>query len=311
LREKVRRKEQLVNDDKKQLERLKEKERSLEVEKKRWRDQLLKSNRRTAGLSNSSQTWDEFLCLFEKWSEPVVLLIDEFDIPYLIIAIETFSILYLNTSNSHVFSFNITEKYQNPDLPFKQIKALFEEFMSNRGIVIDLLVIKDIYALTNDHVGFTCLYGRVIDEKLLPKNFNERQYITYQNCEISLDRYQKLGILKMLQVVVTFFDIDFIHLASLCYFKKATHLTEISQDGDYMYRYIDIVINGNEENIVLKLDRYNKAENPTYQSKEQKIQGLYIVHFWHNEKFDDVQMYAYLKDGKIVKEQVIPQTNKA
>ncbi|CAG8688027.1 2959_t:CDS:2 [Funneliformis mosseae] len=43
-------------------------------------------------------------------------------------------------------------------------------------------------------------------------------------------------------------------------------------------------------------NRYYKAENPMYQSKEQKIQELIIVHFWHNEKFDNIQMYTYLKN---------------
>ncbi|CAJ0824488.1 14313_t:CDS:10 [Entrophospora sp. SA101] len=69
---------------------------------------------------------------------------------------------------------NEKEKYQNPDLPFKQVKALFEEFMSDRGIVIDTLVITDIYALTIGHAGFTCLCGHAIDEKLPPKDFNGR-----------------------------------------------------------------------------------------------------------------------------------------
>ncbi|CAJ0843692.1 7555_t:CDS:2, partial [Entrophospora sp. SA101] len=91
-----------------------------------------------------------------------------------VVAIGTFSILYLNTSNPCVSPFNITEKYQNPDLPFKQVKALFEEFMSDRGIVIDTLVITDIYALTIGHAGFTCLCGHAIDEKLPPKDFNGR-----------------------------------------------------------------------------------------------------------------------------------------
>ena len=121
------------------------------------------------------------------------------------------------------------------------------------------------------------------------------------------------------------------------------HLTEVDQDEDYVYRYVNIVINGNEENIVLELvatanqsnleehfnralsygdnlaataiwivhftceDRYCKAEDPKYQCEEQKIKGLNVAHFWHNEKFDDVYMCACLKDGKIVKRQVIPQ----
>ncbi|CAG8639763.1 5038_t:CDS:2 [Funneliformis caledonium] len=132
---------------------------------------------------------------------------------------------------------------------------------------------------------------------------------------IPLDRYQKLDILKMLQVVVTFFDMDLIRLVPLCCFKKATipvnsksekkiPREKVSKDGDYVHRYIDIVINGNEENIVLELvttanqsnleehfnhalsygnnltataiwivhftceNRYCKAENPMYQSEE-------------------------------------------
>ncbi|CAI2182369.1 8193_t:CDS:2 [Funneliformis geosporum] len=40
--------------------------------------------------------------------------------------------------------------------------------------------------------------------------------------EIPLDKDQKLDILKMLQVIVTFFDVKLIHLAPLCCFKKAT-----------------------------------------------------------------------------------------
>ena len=40
LRGKVRRKEQLDEDDKRQLVRLEEKEKSLEAEKKRWGDQV-------------------------------------------------------------------------------------------------------------------------------------------------------------------------------------------------------------------------------------------------------------------------------
>ncbi|CAJ0870832.1 5894_t:CDS:2 [Entrophospora sp. SA101] len=71
--------------------------------------------------------------------------------------------------NPHVSPFNITEKYQNPDLPFKQVKTSFEEFMSDRGIVIDPLVITGVYALTNGHTGFTCLCGCAIDENLPSK----------------------------------------------------------------------------------------------------------------------------------------------
>ncbi|CAJ0637889.1 2464_t:CDS:2 [Entrophospora sp. SA101] len=130
------------------------------------------------------------------------------------------------------------------------------------------------------------LVGTYIKMDVLPELFPHAP-----QSEIPLDRYQKLDILKMLQVVVTFFDMDLICLAPLCCFKKATvpvndksgrkiprestydqelirilrnwlvsytvtgqwHLTEVSQDGDYVHCYIDIVINGNEENIVLEL----------------------------------------------------------
>ncbi|CAG8639780.1 5039_t:CDS:2 [Funneliformis caledonium] len=119
--------------------------------------QLLKTNRRTAGLSNSSQTWDEFLSLFEKWSE-----LQQNQPIYSVVAIRTLSILYLNT-----------------------IKALFEEFMSDRVIVIDPLVITDIYALTN---------RRAINKKLPPKDFNGRQCITYQH-------WQKFKLKTLLQEI--------------------------------------------------------------------------------------------------------------
>ncbi|CAH1761576.1 9629_t:CDS:2, partial [Entrophospora sp. SA101] len=175
--------------------------------------------------------------------------------------------------NPHVSPFNITEKYQNPDLPFKQVKTSFEEFMSDRGIVIDPLVITGVYALTNGHTGFTCLCGCAIDENLPSKTLMKDdminklkelhsmeavkflcQYLldgvkstevpdqhnhlikfleaevdsslnmirlssslvgTYIKTDVlpesfphahQSDKYQKLDILKMLQVVVTFFD---------------------------------------------------------------------------------------------------------
>src|SRR5687768_17453544 len=95
----------------------------------------------------------------------------------------------------------------------------------------------------------------------------------------------------MLQVVITFFDVNLIRLAFSCCFKNTTvlvndkngrkisrentydqelirilrnwlalytvteqwHLTKVDQDGDYVHHYVNIIINGNEENIVLEL----------------------------------------------------------
>ncbi|CAH1770005.1 5516_t:CDS:1, partial [Entrophospora sp. SA101] len=61
------------------------------------------------------------------------------------------------------------------------------------------------------------LVGTYIKMDVLPELFPHAP-----QSEIPLDRYQKLDILKMLQVVVTFFDMDLICLAPLCCFKKAT-----------------------------------------------------------------------------------------
>ncbi|CAJ0749481.1 8464_t:CDS:2 [Entrophospora sp. SA101] len=245
--------------------------------------------------------------------------------------------------NPHVSPFNITEKYQNPDLPFKQVKTSFEEFMSDRGIVIDPLVITGVYALTNGHTGFTCLCGCAIDENLPSKTLMKDDMINKLKelhsmeavkflCQYLLDgvkstevpdqhnhlikfleaedvlpesfphahqsdKYQKLDILKMLQVVVTFFDVNHIWInknlekLACCYWTVALNISW--SDGSYVRHYIDIVIDNNEENIVLELvatanqsnleEHFNCAlsygRESKYQSEEQKIQGLNVAHF--------------------------------
>ncbi|CAI2182520.1 18634_t:CDS:2, partial [Funneliformis geosporum] len=216
-------------------------------------------------------------------------------------------------------------KYQNPDLLFKQVQTLFEEFMSDRDIVIDPLVITDVYILTNGQQklelkilsqeirgyqtfhklinklkesysmkAIKFLHQYLLDAIVFTKVPDQHDHLIeflaaegvltpadsflnkvrlsfpfvgiyikmdvlselfshISRSEIPLDKDQKLDILKMLQVIVTFFDVKLIHLAPLCCFKKATVPVNVGQDGDYVHHYVDIVINGNEENIVLEL----------------------------------------------------------
>lgn len=127
---------------------------------------------------NHIQSSSDFLNLFnkEKWGKRVVLFIDGFDNLYnatdevrnnclatlrtikntengyaikSIIVIGTFSIRYLNSTDSYLSSFNVGVQFDNPYFNENQVNELFNEFASDRSITIDHEIINDIYLQAN------------------------------------------------------------------------------------------------------------------------------------------------------------------
>jgi hypothetical protein len=131
---------------------------------------------------------DAFSTSHKRWTKPVVLFIDEFDILYhetfkevcssvlatfrmirndvsrgttnpayiihSIVTVGTFSILMLNQEDDVLSPFNISENFDNVSLTKKQVEELFMEFQIEHGRNIDPAVINDIFALTNGYVKY-------------------------------------------------------------------------------------------------------------------------------------------------------------
>src|SRR2546423_11553858 len=62
-----------------------------------------------------------------------------------IVAIGTFSIRYLNSTDLRFSPFNVGESLNNPNFNENQVCELFEEFANDRNIIIDHEIINDIY----------------------------------------------------------------------------------------------------------------------------------------------------------------------
>jgi hypothetical protein len=131
--------------------------------------------------SETISTASEFSSAFNKWKS-VVIFIDEFDglysatdevlnsfldcictikhvakankdYPILsVVAVGTFGILNLNSSDTYNSPFNVQKPLQNPNLSRDQVQRLFEEFELDQKIKIDPKVIEDIYLQTNGYV---------------------------------------------------------------------------------------------------------------------------------------------------------------
>lgn len=127
------------------------------------------------------KTSSEFSSAFNKWKS-VVIFVDEFDRLYSaidgvlnsflncirtikhaalvnkdypilsVVAIGTFGIIKLDSSNVFDSPFNVRDPLQNPNLSKEQVQRLFEEFESDQKIKIDPKVIEDIYSQTNGYV---------------------------------------------------------------------------------------------------------------------------------------------------------------
>jgi len=66
-----------------------------------------------------------------------------------VVAIGTFGILRLNSDEVYESPFNVRDPVQNPYLTKDQVKALFEEYASNKKLEVKPDVIEDIYWQTN------------------------------------------------------------------------------------------------------------------------------------------------------------------
>ncbi|RHZ75162.1 hypothetical protein Glove_217g51 [Diversispora epigaea] len=144
----------------------------------------------------------DFLNAFakDKWDKKFILFLDEFDKLYdatdevrnncleifrglkntadgsaivSIVATGTFSIRFLNSSNSRLSPFNVADSLNNPYFSEEEVKLLFDEFATDRNIKIDSEVVKDIYVQSNGHPGLICFCGRSIDDYLIGKIQNQ------------------------------------------------------------------------------------------------------------------------------------------
>lgn len=132
---------------------------------------------------NSSRTFLKAFTGSHRWTGPVVIFIDEFDVllnpeakgvlssllstlrsardngDYIIrsiISIGTFAITLLDQEAVNLSPFNSTENFSGTSLTKAQVQELFQEFANDRGISIDSKVIDDIYQLTNGYVDMDC-----------------------------------------------------------------------------------------------------------------------------------------------------------
>lgn len=79
-----------------------------------------------------------------------------------IIAAGTYSIVYLNPSNSGVSTFNIVDIVQCPYFTIDEISKLFREFAQNLGYSIDDAIAEDVWAKSNGSVA-------QLDRRIAPK----------------------------------------------------------------------------------------------------------------------------------------------
>jgi hypothetical protein len=129
------------------------------------------------GYNFSLKSGDDFRLAFSNWNS-VVIFVDEFDKLYSaspeirdscldhfrtikhaiaggnstihsVVAIGTFGILRLNSDKDYESPFNVCDPVQNPYLTKDQVKALFEEYASNKKLEVKPDVIEDIYWQTN------------------------------------------------------------------------------------------------------------------------------------------------------------------
>ncbi|KAF8812558.1 hypothetical protein BYT27DRAFT_7087461, partial [Phlegmacium glaucopus] len=83
-----------------------------------------------------------------------------------IISAGTFSILYLNPTDSIISPFNVADHIPNPHFTLEEVKRLFLEFAHDNYITIDDGVVEDVWAKSNGHPGMVCLCGRIIFNNL-------------------------------------------------------------------------------------------------------------------------------------------------
>ena len=70
-----------------------------------------------------------------------------------IIAAGTFSIVYLNPSNSGVSPFNVADVVQCPYFTIDETRKLFGEFAQDIGYSIDDAIVEDVWAKSNGSVA--------------------------------------------------------------------------------------------------------------------------------------------------------------
>ena len=68
-----------------------------------------------------------------------------------VVAIGSFSILFLNSKELTTSPFNVKAPFQNPNFTRKQVQTLYKEFMKEECITIDPEIIEDIYMQTNGY----------------------------------------------------------------------------------------------------------------------------------------------------------------
>ncbi|RIA93569.1 hypothetical protein C1645_843109 [Glomus cerebriforme] len=175
---------------------------------------------------------NDFLDVFaeNEWKKKVIIFIDDFEQLYnvsneirddclntfqcikssihdfaicSIVAIGTFNIQYLKTTNKRISPFSIRESFNNPNFSKQQIQALFNDFTQEKAITMDKEIIDDIYLQTNGHPGLVSYYGHLIDENLLDKvdshgNLNLTTWQTYfiKSLYIDIQNFQIFERLK-------------------------------------------------------------------------------------------------------------------
>ncbi|KAF8448289.1 hypothetical protein BGX38DRAFT_1270300 [Terfezia claveryi] len=180
----------------------------LSNEERFWSDLNARFSRfRLPNEFNSSSTFLKAFAESDRWTRPVVIFIDEFDVllnpdakgalssllstlrsakdngDYIIrsiVSIGTFAITLLDQVAVNLSPFNSTENFSGTSLTKAQVQGLFQEFANDRGISIDSKVIDDIYQLTNGHAGMAHIYGAAINNSLLPLEDHSLNFTCWQ-----------------------------------------------------------------------------------------------------------------------------------
>lgn len=168
-----------------------------------WRD--LNTQFKPACLPSDFEDAASFLDCFKKnsrWTRPVVIFLDEFDVLlsdkakeacssmmgaahpsaradngdddddvvymiHSIVCVGTFAITLRDQNNFDPSPFNAIEGFSGVSLTKEQVRCLFQEFGNDYKITIDPLVIDDIFQLTAGHAGLVNVCGTEI-QHILP-----------------------------------------------------------------------------------------------------------------------------------------------
>ncbi|KPA12958.1 hypothetical protein MHK_006834 [Candidatus Magnetomorum sp. HK-1] len=153
-------------------------------------------------------SWHQCLELFEKRNEffnkPLILLIDEFDkLPTHVIdkLVSSFRHMYLNRSNYVLHGlaligvravlgmdsqkgspFNVQRSVHIPNLTFKEVQKMFDDYQSESGQKIEPQVIQQLFNTTNGQPGLIGWFGELLSEK----------YNQFQDKPIDMDLWNEV-----------------------------------------------------------------------------------------------------------------------